>query len=95
MVAVGDIVVLRVSNPFLHGQLARVERLESWGAHVSTLAAATGQFRALFSEMLPATPASPTMDATGEICSNCGGMRLQRSGACLVCLDCGTSNGCA
>jgi hypothetical protein len=31
---------------------------------------------------------------TGEFCTNCQGARMQRTGACSVCLDCGTSAGC-
>lgn len=31
---------------------------------------------------------------TGETCFKCGGARMQRSGTCTVCLDCGESGGC-
>jgi len=32
---------------------------------------------------------------SGESCRNCGGVRLRRSGSCLVCEDCGESGGCS
>ena len=32
---------------------------------------------------------------TGEICSNCGGARLVRTGTCATCLDCGEGAGCS
>lgn len=48
----GEKVRLRTpDNPRLDGAAAVVVRPEPWGAHVATEAAATGRFRALFSEM--------------------------------------------
>jgi hypothetical protein len=31
---------------------------------------------------------------SGELCLDCGGARMMRSGTCLTCLDCGRSQGC-
>lgn len=31
---------------------------------------------------------------TGEVCIECGGVRMIRTGICSTCLDCGTSGGC-
>lgn len=31
---------------------------------------------------------------TGDQCSTCSGLRMQRTGTCSRCLDCGTSGGC-
>lgn len=97
----GERVVLDVpENPRLHGHDAVVDRLaiEGWGAYVKCDAAATGEFRALWEEMK--TPKSmaavKASEATysGEICCTCGGSKMMRSGACLTCMDCGTSGGC-
>jgi len=32
---------------------------------------------------------------TGDICADCGGARMVRSGACEVCSDCGATSGCS
>lgn len=32
---------------------------------------------------------------TGDVCGNCGGSRMVRNGACLLCQDCATSSGCS
>lgn len=32
---------------------------------------------------------------TGDACSNCGGLRMFRSGTCATCSDCGTTSGCS
>ena len=32
---------------------------------------------------------------TGDICSNCGGSNMQRSGTCLKCAECGSTTGCS
>lgn len=90
----GDKVVLYTpDNPRLDGADAIVAKLTSWGAHVTTEAAATGKFRALISEMSP-MPHTPTSSYSEDPCCNCGGMRMRRAGACRVCEDCGTSEGC-
>lgn len=31
---------------------------------------------------------------TGDCCAKCGGSRMTRAGACLVCADCGETTGC-
>lgn len=97
----GDIVhLLTPDNPALDGATATVEAITAWGAHVLTSAAATGRFRALFAEMVPVHHGnghgkrSAPETATGEMCQRCGSLRMQRAGACLVCLDCGESGGC-
>lgn len=53
LVSPGSEVVLVVpENRALHGRRAVVVSVTDWGAHVLTGAAATGNFRALFSEMV-------------------------------------------
>ncbi len=32
---------------------------------------------------------------TGDICGNCGGSKMQRSGTCLKCAECGSTTGCS
>ena len=32
---------------------------------------------------------------TGDICATCGGSRMQRSGTCLKCAECGSTTGCS
>lgn len=32
---------------------------------------------------------------TGDSCGQCGGMKLVRNGACLLCTECGSSSGCS
>lgn len=32
---------------------------------------------------------------TGDVCDMCQGMRMRRNGACLLCEDCGATNGCS
>lgn len=81
-------------NSRLHGALAFVERAEPWGAHVRTDSAATGQFRALYSEMMEVDNISIFSERTGDPCDTCGSLALRRAGACLVCASCGTSTGC-
>ena len=43
-------------NLRLHGAIARVESITTWGAYVKTPVAGSGQYRALFEEMEPAGP---------------------------------------
>ena len=31
---------------------------------------------------------------TGDVCDCCGGIRMRRSGTCLLCDDCGQTSGC-
>lgn len=80
-------------NRRLHGALAVVETLEPWGARVRTAAAGSGQYRALFEEMEPDSQKAGD-GYTGDVCSTCGGARMRRAGACLVCEDCGANSGC-
>jgi hypothetical protein len=90
-VRVGVTVVLRVpENPRLNGTNATVQATTEWGAHLSAPAAATGKFRALWSE-IEFIEQSPI----GDPCPTCGGLNLVRCGACLTCQDCGTSSGCS
>lgn len=96
----GDKVMLVTDNHRLSGALATIETITEWGAHVLTDQAATGRYRALFTEMVPIHQANghakgkAPETATGEMCMRCGSLRMQRAGACLVCLDCGESGGC-
>lgn len=54
---VGETVRLNVpENVRLHGADATIVKLTSYGAHVRTVAAARGKFRALFEEMDRLTP---------------------------------------
>ena len=32
---------------------------------------------------------------TGDICGTCGGSKMQRSGTCLKCAECGSTTGCS
>jgi ribonucleoside-diphosphate reductase alpha chain len=82
-------------NPRLHGAPAVVREATAWGAHVGTAAAATGRFRALASEMDPAGGAAREQGYTGDCCDCCGGCRMRRNGACLLCEDCGSTSGCS
>lgn len=51
-----EVVLVVPNNPQVHGARAIIRRLEDWGAHVLTDSTATGQFRALFSEMSLTNP---------------------------------------
>jgi hypothetical protein len=100
--ASGEEIYLRTpDNPKLDGALATVEEVHHWGAHVLTPAAATGRFRALFSEMVRLNTSSSSSSNgkdqgfTGECCNTCGSFRMKRTGVCSTCQDCGTSGGCA
>ena len=88
-------------NARLHGSPAVVAVVEEWGARVRTPAAATGEYRAAWEEMLPLDDHSPhgapppLYRPAEDVCVNCQGMNMVWSGACKVCLDCGTSGGCS
>jgi hypothetical protein len=85
-------------NPRLHRVEAVVESLESWGAHVRCAKAATGKFRALFSEMLVFSKnyvGRVEEGYTGDICDRCGSSRIVRNGSCLLCRECGETSGCS
>ena len=32
---------------------------------------------------------------TGEVCKNCGSLRMKKSGSCSVCIECGMTTGCS
>jgi hypothetical protein len=88
---VGDHVqLITPENERLHGAVAEVSELTSWGAIVLCDRAATGHFRAAFSEM------APVVVPSGDVCSRCGSPNMTRAGSCLLCRDCGdTSGGCS
>jgi hypothetical protein len=79
-------------NPRLDGAAAVVKEMTAWGAVVATAAAGSGEYRALFSEMVPAAGGVPT--PTGNVCQRCGSPDMRRAGACEVCGTCGESSGC-
>lgn len=90
---IGDRVILRVpGNPRLDGTEASVAAFADWGAHVLAPAAATGAFRAAWSEMEPV--ARRRSAPTGDVCDHCGGVNMVRSGSCLTCQNCGSTSGC-
>jgi hypothetical protein len=45
----------------------------------------------------PAMTAAAAKDLgyTGDVCMACGGCRMRRNGACLLCEDCKNSSGCS
>lgn len=94
---VGDRVrLVTPDNPRLHGSTARILTLTEWGAHCSAPAAATGSYRAAWSEMEPmGKTKAPAVEYTGNPCNQCGSARMRRSGSCSVCEDCGESGGCS
>lgn len=81
-------------NPRLHGSTAKVTALQEWGAHVAVKAAATGRFRAGWDEMVPAEDVNGG-GYTGDVCNACGSLRMRHNGNCLLCDDCGATNGCS
>lgn len=93
----GQRIRLRVpENARLDGAAAVVLEVTGYGARVRTPAAGSGEFRALFSEMVPEHGLANRLAATtGDVCSCCEGSNMIRTGACATCLDCGTSGGCA
>lgn len=103
-----DKVVLRVpDNPRLHRAVGEVFELTEWGAFVRT-EVGSGQFRALWEEMLPVPTVVPVplrpapkqpdpkiLGYTGDVCDNCQGSRVTMNGACKKCEDCGQTTGCS
>jgi len=83
-------------NDRLHDAECVVSRLTDYGAVVACAAAASGEYRALASELVPAgTKPDPGKSGyTGNTCEKCGSFRMVRAGACECCQDCGTSGGC-
>ncbi len=97
-IKVSDRIRLHVpENQRLHGASGVVVETAEWGAHIHTGAAATGKFRALFSEMIPEARA-PVMAVlegySGDCCDKCGSGRMKRCGSCLTCESCGSTSGC-
>lgn len=87
---VGDRVrLVTPENERLHGTEAKIASLANWGAHLDVPAAATGHYRALWSEM-----ELVNAEYTGDCCEFCGSTRMRQAGACKVCEDCGESGGC-
>jgi ribonucleoside-diphosphate reductase alpha chain len=94
-------------NSRLHGAPATIKELFPWGARVACGAAATGSFRALFSEMLhmeaeleqsieeDRREEASRSGYTGDACDMCGSFKMRRNGTCQVCDDCGTTSGCS
>lgn len=95
---VGDVVRLVIpDNPRLDNTQAVVLKLTEWGAHCVAPAAASGTFRALWTEMKllrASDPPTQSSSYTGEFCVACGSSRVRRVGNCKVCDDCGESGGC-
>jgi hypothetical protein len=99
----GDTVrIVTPDNPRLHGAQAVVASVEEWGCHLKTRAAATGRFRAHWTEMefeedRPLREVSGKVkkaETTGNCCPGCGGWQLVRTGSCVTCQDCGHNEGC-
>lgn len=100
---VGDQVRLSTpDNTRLNGTTATIKELTDWGAHCIAPAAGSGEFRALWTEMVPLVQQDkvtlhqvPTQtEYTGNVCKRCGSTRLRRAGTCRVCEECGESEGC-
>jgi hypothetical protein len=96
---VGDQVrLVTPENARLHGTGARVVKLADWGAHLDAPAAATGKYRAAWSEMESVPQevgrVGPLEYVSDECCNTCGSDRMIQAGACKVCANCGTSGGC-
>jgi hypothetical protein len=94
----GRLVKLKTpDNPRLHGSLAIVRLIESWGVHVDTPAAASGKYRALFSEieLVEEVHKVPVGGYIGDPCEECGQLTLRRNGSCLLCDSCGRTSGCS
>ncbi len=81
-------------NPRLDGAYAVVKTLTRYGAVVECKLAGSGEFRALFEEMVADTARSNGSSA-GEFCPECGGANMLRTGSCSTCQDCGSNTGCA
>lgn len=92
-----EVRLLLPDNPVLHLRTGVIKSVTEWGAHVATTAAATGMFRALFSEMIKLkTEAAQDREKgfTGDVCDTCGSSKMRRCGNCLTCMDCGANSGC-
>lgn len=93
--------IVTPDNERLDGQLASVLHLMPWGA-ILTTSVGSGEFRALWEEMVPLPKTNGTHSGkrdtvtnyTGDPCSYCGSMNVVRAGTCGHCLDCNNSTGC-
>lgn len=91
-------------NPVMDGLKAKVQELTDWGAHVLT-EVGSGEFRALYSEMVPYAQVNgqhqqvkvlaKNQGYTGDLCPICGSSRMRRNGSCLLCEECGGTTGCS
>ncbi len=88
-------------NPRLDGAYGVVKTLTRYGAVVECKLAGSGEFRALWEEMVADTvriDGSITLTAgtiTGNACSDCGSLNMLRTGrGCETCQDCGSNTGC-
>lgn len=95
----GDRVTITTpDNPLAHGRVAAVKAV-----YLEWLLLATdfgsGEFRALPEEVSPLEKsngqAKKSLGYTGDLCDTCGGCRMRRNGACLLCDDCGATSGCS
>jgi hypothetical protein len=89
-------------NPKLDGTEATVKSLQDWGCFLDAPAAASGEFRAVWSEMITEDPNRATQiklakasGFTEDQCSKCGSFKMKRNGTCLLCTDCGETSGCS
>ncbi len=89
-------------NPRLDGAYGVVKTLTRYGAIVECKLAGSGEFRALFEEMVAdtaRTDRSLTLavgSVTGNSCSECGSLNMLRTGrGCETCQDCGSNTGCS
>jgi hypothetical protein len=98
----GDTVTINdPDNPRLHGAKGMVRRVvygEVPVYHVSTPAAATGWYRALAEELVPAAGSineAREQGWTGDQCPQCSSYKMRRNGSCLLCSECGSTTGCS
>ena len=92
-------------NPRLDRAIGTVYAVTEWGAYVRTDAAATGEYRAGFNEMVSPHGTTPEVNGyskvavaisqgyTGDECFKCGSSKMRRNGTCLVCDECGSTDG--
>lgn len=81
-------------NIRLHGAMGIVKEITHYGAIISTLAAATGQFRAMRDEIVIEHQIVNGGGYTGNCCPQCGSTKMRRVGTCETCQECGSSTGC-
>jgi hypothetical protein len=95
--AIGDRVTIRMPETRADGTVGEVIEVCSWGVVLRAPASAFGTVRAGWSEFEQTleTTESRSLGYTGDICNQCGGSKMTRNGACLLCQDCGASSGCS